>query len=81
MSDASVGFLGLPISGGAYDVSRSVEWDEFTSFIATTDDIKLLLFRLNETASYHESEKERDWALRMYAWVVAMTNNELAGSK
>jgi hypothetical protein len=22
-----------------------VEWDEFTSFIATTDDIKLLLFR------------------------------------
>jgi hypothetical protein len=58
-----------------------VEWDEFTSFIATTDDIKLLLFRLNETASYHESEKERDWALRMYAWVVAMTNNELAGSK
>jgi hypothetical protein len=58
-----------------------VEWDEFTSFIATTDDIKLLLFRLNETASYDESEKERDWALRMYAWVVAMTNNELAGSK
>ena len=58
-----------------------VEWDEFTSFIATTDDIKLLLFRLNETASYGESEKERDWALRMYAWVVAMTNNELAGSK
>jgi hypothetical protein len=58
-----------------------VEWDEFTSFIATTDDIKLLLFRLNETASYHESEKERDWALRMYAWVVAMTNNELAGGK
>ena len=58
-----------------------VEWDEFTSFIATTDDIKLLLFRLNETASYDESEKERDGALRMYAWVVAMTNNELAGSK
>ena len=60
---------------------NQLEWDEFTSFIATTDDIKLLLFRLNETASYHESEKERDWALRMYAWVVAMTNNELAGSK
>ena len=58
-----------------------VEWDDFTSLIATTDDIKLLLSRLNETASYSKYEDDGDWALRMYAWVMAMTNNELAGSK
>ena len=55
-----------------------VEWDDFTSLIATRSDIKMLLFGLNEQASYGPN---KDWALRMYAWVMAMTNNELAGSK
>ena len=58
-----------------------VKWDEFASLIATNDDIKLLLFTLNETASYNYDERERDWALRLYAWVMAMTDNELAGGK
>lgn len=53
-------------------------WDEFTSLIATTEDILLLLEFLNEEASFGG---RKDWALRMYAWVMAMTNNELAGSK
>ena len=53
-------------------------WDEFTSLIATTEDILLLLEFLNEEASF---SGRKDWALRMYAWVMAMTNNELAGSK
>ena len=64
---------------------NQLEWDEFTSFIATTDDIKLLLEMLNEFASFNEDDSglfpSRMWALRMYAWVMAMTNNELAGSK
>ena len=52
-----------------------VEWDEFTSFIATIDDIKLLLSRLNDIAQYADyDETERRWALCMYAWVMAMTN-------
>ena len=64
-----------------------VEWDDFTSLIATTDDIKLLLSRLNETASYSKYEdgsdweEDSNWALRMYAWVMAMTNNELTPNK
>lgn len=60
-----------------------VEWDGFTSLIATTFDIRLLLAFLNEQASYwaDEDSAHSEWALRMYAWVTAMTNNELAGGK
>lgn len=56
-----------------------VEWDGFTSLIATTDDIRLLLGALNDDASYWADEDSAysAWALRMYAWVMAMTNNEL----
>ena len=49
-------------------------WDSFVSLIATTDDIKVLLAKLNEQASFGPDE---DWAMRMYAWVSAMTNHEL----
>ena len=53
-------------------------WDEFTSLIATTEDILLLLEFLNENASFGGN---KDWSLRMYAWVMAMTNNELTPNK
>jgi len=53
-------------------------WDEFTSLIATTEDILLLLEFLNEEASFNG---RKDWALRMYAWVMAMTGNELTPNK
>jgi len=49
-------------------------WDSFVSLIATTDDIKVLLAKLNEQASFGPDE---DWAMRMYKWVSAMTNHEL----
>lgn len=50
------------------------DWDSFTSLIATTDDIKVLLAKLNEQASFGP---DKDWAMKMYAWVSAMTNHEL----
>jgi len=53
-------------------------WDEFTSLIATREDILLLLELLNEEASFGG---RKDWALRMYAWVMAMTGNELTSNK
>lgn len=57
-----------------------VEWDDFTSLIATTDDIKLLLEWLNEQASstsLHAWSGHSKWALRMYAWVTAMTDGQV----
>jgi hypothetical protein len=42
--------------------------------IATTQDIRVLLWKLNEQASFGP---DNEWALRMYAWVMAMTNHEL----
>jgi len=53
-------------------------WDEFTSLIATKEDILLLLEFLNEEASFGG---RKDWSLRMYAWVMAMTGNELTPNK
>jgi len=50
------------------------DWDSFVSLIATTDDIKVLLAKLNEQASFGP---DNDWAMRMYAWVMAMTKHEL----
>jgi len=72
-----------------------VEWDDFTSLIATTDDIRYLLAVINNLASSGQfastpltrssmamsHEDEYETLMRCYAWVVAMTNNELAGSK
>ena len=50
------------------------DWDTFVSMIATTQDIRVLLWKLNEQASFGP---DNEWALRMYAWVMAMTNHEL----
>lgn len=50
------------------------DWDTFVSMIATTNDIRILLWQLNEEAS---SGPNREWAKRMYEWVMAMTNHEL----
>jgi len=50
------------------------DWDTFVSMIATTKDIRILLWKLNEQASFGP---DNEWALRMYAWVMAMTNHEL----
>jgi len=49
-------------------------WDDFVSLIADTNDIRTLLEKLNEEASFGS---DRKWAMRMYAWVMAMTNHEL----
>jgi hypothetical protein len=50
------------------------DWDDFVSLIADTNDIRILLEKLNEEASFGS---DRQWALRMYEWVTAMTNREL----
>jgi len=54
------------------------DWDTFASVIATTNDIRILLWQLNEEASFGPNH---EWAMRMYAWVMAMTNNELTPNK
>jgi hypothetical protein len=53
---------------------NETDWDTFTSMIATTDDIRMLLWKLNEQASFGP---DSEWAMKMYLWVMAMTNHEL----